>query len=227
MLELNTSIKDEVFIIELEGVLDSRTASDFKSWFEERMLDGYYDFVLDFLSLEYLSSRGIGVLTELNNFLRSKGGRMAICHASDEIIRLLRFLKIDAMIKICSGAKDAVSEVHKMRRETTHTPGNFNVKTEQIPAGSADNLTAEENLSSEEKITEKTDSETNKNFSEKDLVQEKYAENKKGHSEESSEKHYNTRIIFCQNCGQRLRVNKPGKYLCPSCKINFFYNQEN
>lgn len=31
------------------------------------------------------------------------------------------------------------------------------------------------------------------------------------------------KIIYCPNCGARVRVRKTGKYLCPSCRVTFRY----
>ena len=30
-------------------------------------------------------------------------------------------------------------------------------------------------------------------------------------------------VVFCPNCGARLRVQQAGKYLCPSCRTKFQY----
>ncbi|MDH5720066.1 MAG: STAS domain-containing protein [Spirochaetia bacterium] len=217
MLELNTKLNDEVLIIELEGALDSRTASDFKAWFEERMLDGYKDFVLDFLSLEYLSSRGIGVLSEIHQFLISRGGKMAICHASEEIMRLLKFLKIDQMIKLCSGAKEAVTEIQKMKRNENTGVLEKNLQ-QPTPMDIGSQEFQEVNNGSNNTATiPVTETENNDSQSNESIPLEKNIEQVQS----------GARIIYCQNCGRRLRVSKAGKYLCPSCKINFYYNIEN
>lgn len=39
-----------------------------------------------------------------------------------------------------------------------------------------------------------------------------------------NEKNFPKRIIHCGACGTRVRVSKPGRYLCPACRIEFDLN---
>ncbi|MDH5717605.1 MAG: STAS domain-containing protein [Spirochaetia bacterium] len=212
MLELNTFIKNKIIIIELEGVLDSRTASDFKIWIEERRLDGYSDFILDLLKLEYLSSRGIAALTETNSLLRSRGGRMVICSPTDEVMRLLHFLKIDKIIPVCLDIEQAALKISEMPIE------------DNVTSAGSDNI----NIS--EYITERNlKKEISDNIEKKENVDTQSASLESKTSEKATTSvlgDIKAKIIYCQNCGCKLRVNKTGKYLCPSCRISFYYNSE-
>ncbi|TGK33184.1 anti-sigma factor antagonist [Leptospira gomenensis] len=38
------------------------------------------------------------------------------------------------------------------------------------------------------------------------------------------EKNFPKRVIHCEACGTRVRVSKPGRYLCPACRIEFDLN---
>ena len=249
MLEINTTVNEDILVIELEGVLDSRTSSDFKSWFEERMLEGYRDFILDFLSLEYLSSRGIGVITEIQQFLQSKGGRVAICHTSEEVKRLLTFLKIDQIIKVCSGVKHAVAEISKMKRGTMPDSAEKEGLRQQIEISETDLLDQKEPVASGSKKVSDMVEQSQEHMANTQENMANTQENTQEHMANTQENMANTqevkksgtipdngttrisntnaRIIYCQNCGRRLRVSKPGKYLCPSCKLSFYYNLDN
>lgn len=108
MLGMNTAEKENVLVIELQGALDSQTSADFKSWIEEKMLEGFRGFALDFSSLEYLSSRGIGAILEIQKLLQANSGNLALFSVSDEVMHLLDFLRITEKITVTRNEDEAV-----------------------------------------------------------------------------------------------------------------------
>jgi anti-anti-sigma factor len=55
---------------------------------------GAREITLDLTDVQMLDSRGIGLLIAAHNSLRQKGGRLAVVHASPEILELLRTMRI-------------------------------------------------------------------------------------------------------------------------------------
>lgn len=106
MLGMNTVIHSDILVIELEGALDSHTSSDFKSWIEEKLLEGWRAFILDCLCLEYLSSRGIGVLTETSKIIANANGKLAVIHLSAEVKNLFNFVGLDKLIDTPSSLEE-------------------------------------------------------------------------------------------------------------------------
>jgi anti-anti-sigma factor len=56
--------------------------------------EGVRDMVLDFANVRMLDSRGIGLLISAHNSLKAAGGRISLTHASEEIVHLLRTMRV-------------------------------------------------------------------------------------------------------------------------------------
>lgn len=108
MLELKTSTTENILDIELRGSLDSQSASDFKAWVLEKNVQGYNMFALNCRELEFISSRGISALIEINKLLRARKSHLALYHLSEEALNLLKFLKITDEIAIKETLKEII-----------------------------------------------------------------------------------------------------------------------
>lgn len=95
MLEFNTAFDKEILVIELEGALDSHSATDFRSWFNEKIAAGYRAFAIDCLCLEFISSAGITALIDVQNILQNQNGKVVLFQLSGETRQLLRFLQLE------------------------------------------------------------------------------------------------------------------------------------
>jgi anti-anti-sigma factor len=56
--------------------------------------EGVREVVLDFVNVQMLDSRGIGLLISAHNSLQAVGGHLSLTHASREIVDLLRAMRI-------------------------------------------------------------------------------------------------------------------------------------
>ncbi len=219
MLEMNTVKDNKILVVDLSGALDSQTSSDFKSWVEEKILDGYRYLSLNLADLEYLSSRGIAVLLEVQTILRKMRGEAVLIHVNDEISRLLRFFHITDKIKVLSGKSEAAAYFQGVEITAPQI-----VKSEAIESEKSSGVLE---LSSSEENLEKTP--PLPAAPQIQSVAEKPAEQTAQSDEEVPEKPvevsvaFGVREIFCQNCGTKLKVTKPGKYICPSCRLKFTY----
>jgi len=126
MLELKTSYHDGILNIELYGALDSLTAPDFKHWLTQKSSGGYHHFTLNCGGLEFVSSRGIGILTELNNILNATEKRLILYHVSVEVLNLLTFLKLSDSMPI-------VENFAKAKERFEKNPRARSVKIEPTP----------------------------------------------------------------------------------------------
>ncbi len=111
MLTMESNIENKVLIVDVQGVLDSHTSNDFKSWLEEQFIEGFKDFALDLSNTRYLSSRGIGAILQVNQIISNKGGKIVLFHVRDEIKHLIQFLKIDQKIHITDSKKEAIQSL--------------------------------------------------------------------------------------------------------------------
>ncbi|HRP69728.1 MAG TPA: STAS domain-containing protein [Turneriella sp.] len=125
MLEFNTALTEDILVIELEGALDSNSAADFRTWFNEKIRVGFRAFALDCLCLEYISSAGISALIDLQNQLKVQNGKLVLYQLSSETRQLLRFLQIDAKLNLCSdydAALQMLTGIKRVEKENLSTP---------------------------------------------------------------------------------------------------------
>ena len=213
MLEINTDKEKNVLLVEIDGVLDSHTASDFKSWVEEKIIEGYSAFGFNCKNLKYISSRGISSLIEISQILEKRKGRIGLFHVSPEVKNLLSFLQLNDKIPTAENSEAIVDRF---------VDPNY-VEPEEEPAASKANKSHETDVTptKEEEIIvtlgEKTESQTKKK-SERQV----YGEQATGSEEAATTTlKVESKVIACPNCGIKLRVTKAGTYLCPKCRTKF------
>ena len=118
MLEFNTAFDKEILVIELEGALDSHSATDFRSWFNEKIAAGYRAFAIDCLCLEFISSAGITALIDVQNILQNQNGKVVLFQLSGETRQLLRFLQLERKIQLVSDYDDAIAALTGIKKVT-------------------------------------------------------------------------------------------------------------
>ena len=116
MLEFNTAFDKEILVIELEGALDSHSAADFRSWFNEKIAAGYRAFAIDCLCLEFISSAGITALIDVQNILQNQNGKVVLFQLSGETRQLLRFLQLEKKIQLVADYDDAISALTGIKK---------------------------------------------------------------------------------------------------------------
>ena len=86
MLNINKNLNGETLTVSLEGRLDTTTAPQLEESLEERMV-GIKELILDFATLEYISSAGLRVLLSAQKNM-AKQGSMKLIHVSDVIMEI-------------------------------------------------------------------------------------------------------------------------------------------
>lgn len=151
MLQLTTKSSSRIFLVQIEGALDSQNSQDFKNYLQEKMKQGFRVFGLDMAQLQYISSRGIAILTELQNEVDRNHGGLALYHLSNEVKNLLDFLQISQRIRVFDQQKEAeyflkeilMSDPQKVTEEDVKTEKNFPTEDELLK--SAENAADELN----------------------------------------------------------------------------------
>ena len=116
MLEFNTAFDKEILVIELEGALDSHSAADFRSWFNEKIAAGYRAFAIDCLCLEFISSAGITALIDVQNILQNQNGKVVLFQLSGETRQLLRFLQLEKKMQLVADYDDAIAALTGIKK---------------------------------------------------------------------------------------------------------------
>ncbi|MDH4263773.1 MAG: STAS domain-containing protein [Spirochaetia bacterium] len=237
MLELKTSYHNGILNIELYGALDSLTAPDFKHWLTQKSSNGYHYFALNCVGLEYISSRGIGIITELNHILNASDSRLIFYHVSNEVLNLLNFLKISDSIPIVENfaqVKEKFGDKLKHKPSTAESDKKTNVKSDGEVSESFVGISATPEIRNENVQIKTTHNNLTNTMNVAEFYEKTSSDTLKSSAEEyidlSQMEHTKTdynvaqmNIVFCPNCGQNLRVSKKGLYLCPDCRTKFNY----
>lgn len=96
-MEIHEEQRGASQILKPLGRIDSNTAPEFEKGLIGKVQEGHTDIVLDFSSLDYISSAGLRVLLMAAKRVKPKGGRVAICamHAHiEEVFRVSGFLPL-------------------------------------------------------------------------------------------------------------------------------------
>lgn len=242
MLEFNTALKHDVIVIELEGALDSHSAADFRSWFQEKLTAGYRAFALDCLCLEYVSSSGITSLIDLQNTVAAQNGKVVLYQLSSETRQLIKFLNLDKKLNLVSEYDDAISALTGYKR-IIETPviapevhegidamvgademvmeegleGRTGLQPVAAPARPAAPVPAQEPVPIPAPAIAATAPPTIMS------VQPEPVAPADSEVREIRIDAIAQRLITCPNCKNVLRVKQAGDYLCPSCRFRFAY----
>ncbi|MDK2954650.1 MAG: anti-sigma factor antagonist [Desulfovibrionales bacterium] len=109
-MELKERRQDQAVVLELSGRLDSNTADGFEEKLLGMIRNGEKYIVLDFSSLEYISSAGLRVLLKAARELKQTDGKMHLCSLKDYIQEVfdlsgfVSFLPIYAVVEDCIDA---------------------------------------------------------------------------------------------------------------------------
>lgn len=90
-------------LVTLDRDVTSTNAQDFRNTIFAIIQQGGKDVVVDLQHVAIVDSTGIGVLISAQNALRVQGGSLKVIHASPDILRLFKILRLDAhiVIEVC------------------------------------------------------------------------------------------------------------------------------
>ena len=94
------SIRDgDRLIVRIDGELDHFCAQSVRRDLDALLLDrSIRTLILDFSSLTFMDSSGIGVILGRYRILRDRGGKMAVCHMNPHIARIFHMSGMDRII---------------------------------------------------------------------------------------------------------------------------------
>ncbi|GEM_PF-2311578 len=248
MVEADTSIHGNLLNVTIRGAVNSSTSLSFRSWVEDKMLDGFTRINMDLSEVEYISSDGISLFMNISRLLSSRNGSLSFSGLSDELKLLFGFFKVGETIPVYDNAQDAFSgeSTHRPEEKVSIDSGKkiLPQKTmKRIMSSNRKNLRMMDNTLLVSDLATNPAEKTPSPLREKSAgmetpVQEiqpakenvpettempdkatAIAETKEQKSESANAE----KVIFCMNCGAQLKVSKPGKYICPACRLKFTY----
>lgn len=99
-MQVTESKNGDIAVLTVTGRLDSNTSLDFEEKVLGSIKSGERKVVLDFGTLEYISSAGLRVLLKATREAKAQGGKLVICAARDyiqEVFDLSGFTSVFAL----------------------------------------------------------------------------------------------------------------------------------
>ncbi len=84
----------------IRGFLDAHTVDHFERSLDEAQEKGFKTIILDFSSLDYISSAGIGSLMNYTKIMKDKGGELIILRPTDKVYRIFDLLGFSKIFNI-------------------------------------------------------------------------------------------------------------------------------
>ncbi len=115
---------EKIVILDLEGFIDTSTTSLLRKEFEDLVQNKFYNIIVNFEKISYLSSTGIGVFVEFIGIIKENLGDIIIIKASDKIKKVITMAGIEKIIKLFPTeqmAKDTLIAEKKRLKEKKST----------------------------------------------------------------------------------------------------------
>lgn len=99
-MKIEVRTESDVSIIKPSGNMDFNALNEFSSTLKSTIQEGANKVLLDFADLEYLSSSGIRALMEAMRLLEPKGGTLAFCGLSEQLVELFDVVQLTKVFGI-------------------------------------------------------------------------------------------------------------------------------
>ena len=110
-MEISENKDGNIHIFELSGRLDSRTSPEFDERILQAMENGSINFIIDFQSLEYISSAGLRVLNKAYKKLKPNNGKIMMCNMVDYIKEVFEIAGFDTFLPIAPDRQTALKSL--------------------------------------------------------------------------------------------------------------------
>jgi len=201
---VENKINEIIYLINLDGRLDSATAPEFERFFLNVYERGHIFLLLDASSLEYVTSRGIVALIRSLALLNKKNGAAAFVGVNEEVALLLGFFQLEEQAPHFPTPEEAQQYLNKKIVEyRSHRQG-----FEGRPLGAPlEGLGGSENIP------------LSGNFTDDDTP--RFTVNASPTETEFPISFAEPEIVNCAHCSEQLRVYRSGRHLCPVCHQKF------
>jgi len=101
------ALDGDVWVIKVEGELDSYTSSDFFDCLEVEIEKGRDRIIVDCSSLEHVSSAGIAALIRAHAKMKRRGGDVKLAALKGKVAEVLRLTHLDRILGIYPDVRTA------------------------------------------------------------------------------------------------------------------------
>ncbi|MFY9943649.1 MAG: STAS domain-containing protein [Desulfobacterales bacterium] len=102
--------QDDISIFSLSGRLDSNTSPEFEKRLFDVIHQGTRRMVVDFGSLDYISSAGLRVILKATKDIKRVEGVFVLCAMKDYVREVFEIAGFDAFLPIFTSLEDALQQ---------------------------------------------------------------------------------------------------------------------
>lgn len=109
-MEITERQHNGILIFSLSGRLDSNTSPDFEKRLAEMIGQGNRRVVVDFGSLDYISSAGLRVILKTTKDIKRAEGLFVLCAMQDYVREVFEIAGFDTFLPIFTSLEDALQQ---------------------------------------------------------------------------------------------------------------------
>ena len=107
-MEYDTQQEGEVTVVALRGSVAVADALELRNLLGTRLSDGTSRVLLDFSSVDFIDSAGIGVLVSARRRAQESGARIALAGVHGAVARVLQLTRTDRLLETHATVEDGV-----------------------------------------------------------------------------------------------------------------------
>jgi len=111
-MHISTNKENGIYIIRIDGKVDSITSKDFQDAMIKSILDGETKILIDCAELEYISSSGIRAFYYALREITDKNGIIALSKPNDNILHILEMVDFQSEFPIYETIDKAIEEMN-------------------------------------------------------------------------------------------------------------------
>ena len=108
-MQISLRDRDEIKIVAIEGNLDTTTAPDAESCFNELVNDGSTKILVDFTAVDYISSAGLRVLLATAKKMQAVGGSLRMCGLNEAVQEVFDISGFSTIFNLHGEENDALA----------------------------------------------------------------------------------------------------------------------
>lgn len=112
-LQITISEEKDIVILALAGRIDSFSIDELNAGFDKVMKTGTKSVLIVMRDLEYINSRGIGVLISFFKWIKKVGGMVKIAEVPLNTMQVLSLLGLDGLTLIYESSSDAIASFRR------------------------------------------------------------------------------------------------------------------
>lgn len=110
-MEIQTRKERNIVIVLVSGRIDAMTAPEFEKNLSDFILKGEHLFLLNFSSLEYISSAGLRSILTTAKKLKEKEGKMVLAGLKGSVEEVFKISGFHTIFKIFDSEETALKEI--------------------------------------------------------------------------------------------------------------------